>query len=142
MSTLKTVTMVMDPCFPLMEVVAHHGACVFYTCRTCSSMTDSSKQEIGPLVLWRLCGESTGNACSIALAHYLLRVFDKNAVQTLQGDDFVMPIDCCEQHLIEGCCPMCCNLFNAARCLQVQGSEAFSEQSAVSGVRVRVEGMC
>lgn len=116
MSTLKTVTMVMDPCFPLMEVAAHHGARVFLHMQDMFKYeTDSSKnKKLAHLFYGRLCGESTGNACSIALAHYLLRVFDKNAVQTLQGDDFVMPIDCCEQHLIEGCCPMCCNLFNAA----------------------------
>ena len=116
MSILKTVTMVLKPTFPLLGIAAYHGARVFLQMRDMFKYeTHSSKnKKLAHLFYGRLCDESTDGSCSVALGNYLLRMFDKNPVQNVSGDNFMMQIGCCQEHSIEGCCGICCNLLHAA----------------------------
>lgn len=115
-SLLKTVAMVLLPNFPLMKLAFKRGPDVFLKMLDIFKYdTDNTMNErLVSMFYGKLCDISTDGSCSIALGHYLLRVFKKNPVQALMHDNFTMKISCCEEHSIEKCCHMCQNLFQAA----------------------------
>ena len=118
MLILKNVSMVLEPSFPLLKIAATYDAFSFLGMSNMFnySADSSSNKKLAHLFYGRLCEVSWNGGCSVALANYLLRMFDKNPVQKLQGDAFVIQFGCCQTHSIEACCAMCRNLFQAASC--------------------------